>query len=195
ALGMLSLKTSFGTSWTLKDVREAEEAFLHNFKEGKETVELLGYKESPGYPNERCHICDSLYEAKSAIDSSSLTKLTHKSQVVSVDIPKNLAENDSIVPDHGLSSKITQNQGESLYISEGSENSGSFEDSRSSYEEYSKDEASCKEGGSKTPQVRRSTRESRAPVRYSPSANYLLMIENSKPESYSEALSSKESIQ
>nr|GEU75446.1 reverse transcriptase domain-containing protein [Tanacetum cinerariifolium] len=35
----------------------------------------------------------------------------------------------------------------------------------------------------------------RAPVRYSPSANYLLQIENGEPKSYSEALSSKESIQ
>ncbi|GJZ51688.1 retrovirus-related pol polyprotein from transposon TNT 1-94 [Tanacetum coccineum] len=43
--------------------------------------------------------------------------------------------------------------------------------------------------------VRRSTRESRAPVRYSLSANYLLLIENGEPESYSEALSSKEFVQ
>ncbi|GJW14914.1 retrovirus-related pol polyprotein from transposon TNT 1-94 [Tanacetum coccineum] len=40
-----------------------------------------------------------------------------------------------------------------------------------------------------------STRESRAPVRYSPSANYLLLIENGEPEFYSEALSSKESVE
>ncbi|GKB17536.1 retrovirus-related pol polyprotein from transposon TNT 1-94 [Tanacetum coccineum] len=50
-------------------------------------------------------------------------------------------------------------------IREGSKNSRSFEDSGRSDEEYSEDEASCKEGGSETPQVRRSTRESRAPVR------------------------------
>ncbi|GKD21335.1 hypothetical protein Tco_1223038 [Tanacetum coccineum] len=63
-----------------------------------------------------------------------------------------------------------------------------FEDSGRSDEEYSKDGASSKEGGSETPQVRRSTRESRTPVRYSQSANYLLLTENNEPESYSEAL-------
>ncbi|GKB60976.1 retrovirus-related pol polyprotein from transposon TNT 1-94, partial [Tanacetum coccineum] len=50
-------------------------------------------------------------------------------------------------------------------------------------------EVSSKEGSSETPQVRRSNRESRARVRYPTSANYLLLIENGKPESYSEALS------
>ncbi|GJS75201.1 hypothetical protein Tco_0725082 [Tanacetum coccineum] len=79
--------------------------------------------------------------------------------------------------------------------SEGSENNGSFEDSGRSYEEYSEDGASSKEGGFENLQVRRCTRESRAPVRYSPSANYLLLTENGEPESYSEALSSKESVQ
>ncbi|GKC73555.1 retrovirus-related pol polyprotein from transposon TNT 1-94 [Tanacetum coccineum] len=78
---------------------------------------------------------------------------------------------------------------------EGSENSGSFEDSGRSDEEYSEDGASSKEGGSETPQVRRSNIESKAPVRYSPSANYFLLKENGKLESYSEALSSKESVQ
>ncbi|GJW46818.1 retrovirus-related pol polyprotein from transposon TNT 1-94 [Tanacetum coccineum] len=38
------------------------------------------------------------------------------------------------------------------------------------------------------------SRESRALVRYSPSANYLLLTENGEPESYSEALSSKEFV-
>ncbi|GKF19978.1 hypothetical protein Tco_0068616 [Tanacetum coccineum] len=37
--------------------------------------------------------------------------------------------------------------------------------------------------------------ESRAPVRYSPSANYLLLTENGEPDSYSKVLSSKESVQ
>ncbi|GJR54722.1 retrovirus-related pol polyprotein from transposon TNT 1-94 [Tanacetum coccineum] len=54
----------------------------------------------------------------------------------------------------------------------------SYEDRR-----YSKEVAPM------TPQLQRSTRESRAPVRYSPSAqNYLLLTENGEPESYSEAL-------
>ncbi|GJX21924.1 hypothetical protein Tco_0226369 [Tanacetum coccineum] len=83
----------------------------------------------------------------------------------------------------------------SSYTSKGSKNIGSFKDSRRSDEEYSEDGASCKEGGSETPQVRRSTRESRAPVRYSLSANYLLLTEDDEPKSYSEALSSKESVQ
>ncbi|GJZ12985.1 retrovirus-related pol polyprotein from transposon TNT 1-94 [Tanacetum coccineum] len=101
-------------------------------------------------------------------------------------------ENDSIVAEHGLSSEITQSPGGSSDTSEGSENSGSFKDSGRSDEEYSEDRASFEEGGSETPQLRRSTRESRAPVWYSPSANYLLLTENGEPESYSEALSSKE---
>ncbi|GJQ99102.1 hypothetical protein Tco_0522087 [Tanacetum coccineum] len=104
-------------------------------------------------------------------------------------------ENDSIVLKHRLSSEITQSPGGCLDTSEGSENSGSFEDNGRSGEEYSEDGASSKEGGSETPQVRRSTKESRAPVRNSPLSNYLLLTENGEPESYSEALSSKEFVQ
>ncbi|GJT14302.1 hypothetical protein Tco_0861344, partial [Tanacetum coccineum] len=73
-------------------------------------------------------------------------------------------KNDSIVAEHGLSLEITQSPGGSLDISEGSKNSGGFKDSGRSDEEYSEDGASCKEGGSETPQVRRSTRESKAPI-------------------------------
>ncbi|GJY19029.1 retrovirus-related pol polyprotein from transposon TNT 1-94 [Tanacetum coccineum] len=108
---------------------------------------------------------DSIYEARFATDSSSLTKPIQKSQVVLVDIPDNLVENDNIVAEHGLSSEITKSLGGSSDTSEGSENSRSFEDSGRSDEEYSKDEASFKEGGFKTPHERRSTRESRAPIR------------------------------
>ncbi|GKB76585.1 retrovirus-related pol polyprotein from transposon TNT 1-94 [Tanacetum coccineum] len=93
---------------------------------------------------------DSIYGAKSATDSSSLTNPIQKSQVVLVDIPENLTENDSIVAEHGLSSKITQSPGGSLDTSEGSRNSGSFEDSRRSYEEDSKDRAFYKDGGFET---------------------------------------------
>nr|GEU69056.1 hypothetical protein [Tanacetum cinerariifolium] len=123
--------------------------------------------------------------------------LTHlkKSQVVLVDISKSLAENDNKVAEHGLSSEITQSPGESSDTSERFENNGSFEYSERSDEEYSKDGASSKVGGFETPHVRRSNRESRAPIRYSPSANYLLLTGNGKPESYSKALSSKESVQ
>ncbi|GKA39679.1 retrovirus-related pol polyprotein from transposon TNT 1-94 [Tanacetum coccineum] len=83
--------------------------------------------------------------------------------------------------------------GGSSDTSKESKNSGIFEDSRRSDEEYSEDKVSSKEGGSDTLQVRRSTRKSRAPVRYSPSANYLLLTENGEPESYSEALRLKNS--
>ncbi|GJX48350.1 hypothetical protein Tco_0273540 [Tanacetum coccineum] len=107
---------------------------------------------------------DSIYEAEFATDSSSLTKPIQKTQVVLVDIPKNFAENDNIVAKHGLSSKITQSPGWSSDTSEGSENSRSFEDIGRSNEEDSKDRASSKEGGSETSQVRRSSRESKAPV-------------------------------
>ncbi|GKC28320.1 hypothetical protein Tco_1035614, partial [Tanacetum coccineum] len=104
-------------------------------------------------------------------------------------------ENDNIVAEHGLSLEITQSLGGSSNTSEGSKKSESFKDSGRSDEEYSKDGASSKEGGFETPHVRRSTRESRALVRYSPSANYLLLIENGEPESFSEAFHSKESVQ
>ncbi|GJW73492.1 hypothetical protein Tco_0132862 [Tanacetum coccineum] len=112
----------------------------------------------------------------SATDSSSLTKPIQKSQVVLVDIPENLVENDSIAAEHGLSSEITQ----------------------SPVEDQMKNNLKMEhppKGGFETPQVRRSTSESKAPVRYSPLANYLLLIENGEPKSYSEALSSNKSIQ
>nr|GEX05678.1 hypothetical protein [Tanacetum cinerariifolium] len=86
-----------------------------------------------------------------ATNSSNLTKPIQKSQVVLVDITENLAENDSIVAEHELSTKITQSLGGSSDMSEGSENSRSFEDSGRSDEEYSEDGAFSKEGGSETP--------------------------------------------
>ncbi|GJZ62198.1 putative RNA-directed DNA polymerase [Tanacetum coccineum] len=85
---------------------------------------------------------DSIYGAKAATDSSNLTKPNKKDQV---------------------------SPGGSSDMSEGSENSGSFEDSERSDEEDSEDIASSEEGGSKTPQ-------------------------NGEPESYSEAFSSKELV-
>ncbi|GJV69967.1 hypothetical protein Tco_1485476 [Tanacetum coccineum] len=102
---------------------------------------------------------DSIYGARSVTYSSSLTKPIQKSQVVLVDISENLAEKNSIVAKHGLSSEITKSPGGT---SKRSKNSRSFEDSGRSDEEYSEDEASSKEGGSETQQVRKSTRESRA---------------------------------
>ncbi|GJT55539.1 hypothetical protein Tco_0990593 [Tanacetum coccineum] len=81
---------------------------------------------------------DSIYGARSATNSSSLTKPIQKSQVVLVDILENLADNDSIVAKHGLSSEITQSPGGSSDTSEGSER-GSFEDSGRPNEEYFED--------------------------------------------------------
>ncbi|GJV43616.1 retrovirus-related pol polyprotein from transposon TNT 1-94 [Tanacetum coccineum] len=156
------LKASFGTSWTLKDVRyisslkrrlisvgqlneegyhistllssgwvEVKESFLHNVSEDKETAEIRARLRIPeeewrGKDTSLTHLklrntkshqvirsrditfMDSIHGARSATDSSSLTKLIQKSQVVLVDIPENLAENDNIVAEHGLSSEITQ---------------------------------------------------------------------------------------
>ncbi|GJW45597.1 retrovirus-related pol polyprotein from transposon TNT 1-94 [Tanacetum coccineum] len=84
-------------------------------------------------------IKDSLYGAKVATDSSNLTKPNQKDQVVLEDSLDNLG-NKSIVTKHGLSSKITQSPGGSSDTSEGSKNSGSFEDSGRSDEEDYKDE-------------------------------------------------------
>ncbi|GKD59085.1 retrovirus-related pol polyprotein from transposon TNT 1-94 [Tanacetum coccineum] len=92
------------------------------------------------------------------------SKSHKKDQVALEDSPENLA-NKSIVIEHGLSSEITQSLSGSSDASEGSENSGSFEDGGRSNEEDYKDRASSEEGGSETPQLQRSTRESRAPVR------------------------------
>ncbi|GJZ94688.1 retrovirus-related pol polyprotein from transposon TNT 1-94, partial [Tanacetum coccineum] len=57
---------------------------------------------------------DSIYEARSATNSSSLTNPIQKSQVVLVDIPENLAKNNNIVVEHGLSSEITQRPGSDM---------------------------------------------------------------------------------
>nr|GEV69124.1 hypothetical protein [Tanacetum cinerariifolium] len=93
---------------------------------------------------------DSIYGAKSTTDSSSLTKPIQKSQVVLVDIPENLVENDSIVANHGSSSEITQSLGGSSDTSKEFENSKTFEDSGRSDKKDFEDRAFSKEGGSKT---------------------------------------------
>ncbi|GKG31360.1 hypothetical protein Tco_0423848 [Tanacetum coccineum] len=71
--------------------------------------------------------------------------------MVLVDYLENLA--NSIVAEHGLSLEITQSLGGSSDTSEGSKNSGSFEDSGRSDKEDTEDGASSKEGGFKTPHV------------------------------------------
>ncbi|GJU72873.1 hypothetical protein Tco_1264278 [Tanacetum coccineum] len=92
--------------------------------------------------------CDIAFEIRRV---TSLTKPIQKSQVVLVDILENLAENDSIVAEHGLSSEITQSPDGSSNTSEGSKNNRSFEDIRRSDKEDSEDGAFSKEGGSETP--------------------------------------------
>nr|GEY48952.1 hypothetical protein [Tanacetum cinerariifolium] len=87
------------------------------------------------------HFVDSIYRARSATDSSSLTKPTQMSQVVLVYILENLAEIDSLVAKHRLSLEFTQSPGGSSDTSKGSKNSGIFEDSGRSNEEYSEDRA------------------------------------------------------
>ncbi|GJZ46445.1 hypothetical protein Tco_0594041, partial [Tanacetum coccineum] len=74
---------------------------------------------------------------------------------------KQIRQDITIVAEHELSSEITQSLGGSSDTSERYENSGSFEDSGRSDEEYSEDRASSGEGGSETTQVRRSSKESR----------------------------------
>ncbi|GJZ27539.1 retrovirus-related pol polyprotein from transposon TNT 1-94 [Tanacetum coccineum] len=106
---------------------------------------------------------DSLYGAMAATYSSNLMKPNQKDQLVLEESLENLA-NKSIVEEHGLSSEITQSQGGSSDTSKGSKNSGSFKGSGRSDEEDSEYKASFEEKGFETLQVRKSTRESRAPV-------------------------------
>nr|GEW42878.1 hypothetical protein [Tanacetum cinerariifolium] len=113
----------------------------------------------------KCTFIRSGSDEMSATDLSSLTKPIQRSQVVLVDILENLVEKDNIVLEHELSSKITQSPEESSDTSEGSKNSRRFEDNGRLDGEYSENRASSMQRGSKTPQ------------------------------SYSETLSSKESVQ
>ncbi|GKE82240.1 hypothetical protein Tco_1552240, partial [Tanacetum coccineum] len=146
------LKTYFGTSWTLKDVREVEESFFHNVSEDKETAETTAgvtvglhilEEEWQGKDTSLAHLkavaqmkCDTAFRIQRVTRLSEAEILHLWTRFMDL-------ENDSIVAEHRLSSKITQSPGGSLDMSEGSENSGSFEDSGRSYED-SKDEASSK---------------------------------------------------
>ncbi|KAI3767934.1 hypothetical protein L2E82_18363 [Cichorium intybus] len=82
-------------------------------------------------------------------------------------------------------------------IGESSGSSGSsdvYGDSGST-DDSSSEDGVADDAETSTPTIRRSTRVRRPPVRYSPSANYLLLTENGEPESYPEALRMKDSIQ
>ncbi|GJV38673.1 hypothetical protein Tco_1411150 [Tanacetum coccineum] len=81
------------------------------------------------YVSIRFHFLEEEWRGKeTSLTLLKLNKANTKESVVLVDIPENLAENDSIVLEHGLSSEITKSLGGSSDLSEGSENSGSFED-------------------------------------------------------------------
>nr|GEW62011.1 hypothetical protein [Tanacetum cinerariifolium] len=124
------LKTSFGTSWTLKDVR---------------VVYSKGGMAREGYKSHTLKAaqmkCDTAFRIRrvtmlSKAETSHLWTRFMK------------LENDSLVVKHGLSSEITQSPGGSSDMSDESKNSGSFEDSKISDEEYSEYGASSKEEGS-----------------------------------------------
>ncbi|GKB57792.1 hypothetical protein Tco_0913978 [Tanacetum coccineum] len=144
------LKASFGTSWTLKDVRwfgDAEEFFLHNVSKNKETVEVgatrvvvdCDAENGPGNTStvwvaySRGGIAREGYKSytleaaqmkcDTAFGIRRVTRLS-EAEILHLWTRSMKPENDNIVTEHGLSSEITQ----------------------------SPDRASCKEGGSETPQ-------------------------------------------
>ncbi|GJR70636.1 retrovirus-related pol polyprotein from transposon TNT 1-94 [Tanacetum coccineum] len=181
---------------------EAEESFLHNVSEDKEIAEIaagvtFGVAErlSRTFRAESTGLCAEAPKMLWA-DSVSTAYLIYRIPyiLIGLRIPKEEWRGKDTSLTHLKSSEITQSLGGSSDTSEGSKNNRSFEDSGRSYEEYSEYGASCKEGGSETPQVRRSTREFRAPVRYSSSANYLLLIENEPDVFLSQITSRKEGI-
>ncbi|GJS19418.1 retrovirus-related pol polyprotein from transposon TNT 1-94 [Tanacetum coccineum] len=155
---LVKVKDVYGEAMKCTFIGNGSDEIRHSFRDTK-THQVIRSRDTI--------FVDLICRARSVTDSSSLANPIQKSQVVLVDISENLAENDSRVAEYRLSSEITQSLGRSSDTSEGSKNSRSFEDSGRSDEEYSKDGASSKEGGSETPQVRRSTKESRASVRYS----------------------------
>nr|GEW42846.1 retrovirus-related Pol polyprotein from transposon TNT 1-94 [Tanacetum cinerariifolium] len=166
------LKTSFGISWTLKDVRyipdikrrliyvgQLDEEGYHVPFDGINTI-IDGMGNATLWHKRLGHMSDKgmkILASKGGsryyvtfIDDTSRKDLKGHKVVQSRDVTFN---EDSL---YGSKAETDYD------TSEGSKNIGSFEDSIRSYEEDSKDEAFSKEGGSETPQVRRSTRESRA---------------------------------
>nr|GEZ54571.1 retrovirus-related Pol polyprotein from transposon TNT 1-94 [Tanacetum cinerariifolium] len=200
-VGDVILKTSFDTSWTLKDVRDQQwkvtkgslvvargnkRGSLYMVEDWYEHVSFQRQQsrctKGLRIPKEEWRGKDtSLAHLKAAAQMKydtdfGIRRVTRLSETEILHLWTRFIEpeNDSIVAEHGLSSKIPQILGESSDTSEGSENSVSFEENRRSDEEYSEDGASSKEGGSETPRVRRSTRESGAPVRETKSSIHLV---------------------
>ncbi|GJQ94849.1 retrovirus-related pol polyprotein from transposon TNT 1-94 [Tanacetum coccineum] len=218
-VGDVVLKTSFGTSWTLKDVRYIpglKRRRLISAGQLEEEGYHVGFRDQQWKVLKICFGVQAHGNQLEAYIWLRYTPMGIAQLLMRLRIPRRNDEGRILLvhlkllgyeespgyPNQDITLRlnlmepeINLDPGGSSDTSEGSENSGSFKDSGRSDEEYSEDGASSKEGGFETPQVRRSTRESRAPVRYSPSANYLLLTENGEPESYSEALSSKESVQ
>ncbi|GJR04551.1 retrovirus-related pol polyprotein from transposon TNT 1-94 [Tanacetum coccineum] len=161
---------------------EAEEGFLHNVRKDKETVEtatgvtngIVMLKMVPETPLQfgvaerlsrtfRAESTGLRAEAPKMLwaDAVNTTYLIYHIPYVLIGL-RILAEewrwkNTSLAH--------LKSQGGSSDTSEGSKNSGSFEDSGRLDEEDSEDEASSNEGGFETRHVRRSSRDSRAPVR------------------------------
>ncbi|GJX80722.1 putative ribonuclease H-like domain-containing protein [Tanacetum coccineum] len=147
---------------------EAEESFLYNVSEDKETAEVGAILETPL----QFGVAERLsrtFRAESTGLCAEAPKMLWADSGLSTQMKCDIA--------FGIRRVTRLSEAEILHLwtrfmepgdqikSKGSENSGSFEDSGRSDEEYSEDGASSKEGGSKTPQP------------------------------YSKALSSKESVQ
>ncbi|GJS34092.1 retrovirus-related pol polyprotein from transposon TNT 1-94 [Tanacetum coccineum] len=134
SVGDVVLKTFFGTSWTLKDDRYIpglKRRFISVWQLDEEATQM------------KCDIAIKIRRA-TRLSEAEISHLW--TQFIE-------SENDSIVLEHSLSSENTQSLGGSSNKSEGSKNSGSFEDSGRRDEEYSEDGASSKKGGSETPQM------------------------------------------
>ncbi|GJV43289.1 hypothetical protein Tco_1427825 [Tanacetum coccineum] len=168
-VGDVVLKTSFGASWTLKVVKYIpslkrrlisvgqldEEGYHVSFGDQQwfgmsmlaskgnvpdvQKVDIYFFK--PGGLGKQKNLSFIMLEKtrklqRVAYSRGGMAREGYKSPT--------LKENDSIVTEHRLSSKITQSPGGSSDTSERSKNCGSFEDSGRSDEEYSEDGASSK---------------------------------------------------
>nr|GEW91876.1 retrovirus-related Pol polyprotein from transposon TNT 1-94 [Tanacetum cinerariifolium] len=177
-VGDVVLKTSFGTSWILKDVR-----YIPSLKKRLISVGQVD--------EEGCHRLRHMTEKGMRIlasngrildlqKGSEFQKKNGKGRklwLISDEISllgfewvtrSSEAEMSHLMRTLYMEPMLQQimSPSGSSYTSEGSEKSESFEDSGRSDEEDFKDKAFSKEGGSETPHVRRSTKVSRAPIRH-----------------------------
>nr|GEW96867.1 retrovirus-related Pol polyprotein from transposon TNT 1-94 [Tanacetum cinerariifolium] len=133
-VGDTVLKTSFGTSWTLKDVRYISSLKRRLISVGK--LDEEGYH--VGFEDQQWKVTKGSLVVAHGNKRGSLHMVEVHPKGIdaiingsgSADVrSRNLAENDSIVAEHGLSLEITQSPAGSSDMSEGSKNSRSFEDS------------------------------------------------------------------